>query len=139
MKSIFTLAALAGLLLAAPFNQAQNKDSKPAAASTIVKNVDINEAEKLVKEKKVTVLDIRTPKEFVAGHIAGATNINFNDAEFARKLESLDKSKSYLVHCAAGGRSGRSLEAFRKLNFQTIYHMDKGLGAWEKAGKPLEK
>jgi rhodanese-related sulfurtransferase len=112
------------------------RSADPAAG---VKHVEPAGAEKLIQEKQVVVLDLRTPEEFKAGHIAGATNLNFNAADFAQKLDRLDKEKSYLVHCASGRRSTASLATFKKLKFKSIIHLDGGLKAWEKAGKPVEK
>jgi rhodanese-related sulfurtransferase len=113
---------------------------EPKAAGTVVKNVSPDEAEKALKERKdVVVLDVRTPEEYKAGHIAGAKNIDFNAPDFAKQISTLDKSKTYLVHCAGGGRSGRSLATFKEQNFSSILHLDKGFKAWEAAGKPVEK
>lgn len=103
-------------------------------------HVKAEAAAKLVQEKKVTVLDVRTADEFGEGHIAGAQNIDFlQSAEFEAAIAKLDKTKPYLVHCQAGGRSGRSLALFKKLGFETIYHLDDGFGGWEAAGKPVAK
>jgi rhodanese-related sulfurtransferase len=52
------------------------------AAETNVIHINAQQAQKLISDKKVVVLDIRTPEEFAAGHIAGATNINFRAADF---------------------------------------------------------
>ena len=49
------------------------------------------------------------------------------------------KSKTYLVHCAVGGRSTKSLAQFQKLQFQSVAHLDGGIKAWQKAGQPVEK
>jgi rhodanese-related sulfurtransferase len=107
---------------------------------TVVKNVTPDEAEKALKERKdVVVLDIRTPDEFKAGHIAGAKNIDFKSDDFAKQVATLDKSKTYIVHCGSGGRSTSSLTAFKEQKFSSILHLDKGFKAWEKAGKPVEK
>jgi rhodanese-related sulfurtransferase len=107
---------------------------------TVVKNVTPDEAEKALKERKdIVVLDIRTPDEFKAGHIAGAKNIDFKSDDFAKQVATLDKSKTYIVHCGGGGRSTRSLTAFKEQKFSSILHLDKGFKAWEKAGKPVEK
>jgi rhodanese-related sulfurtransferase len=92
-----------------------------------------------VKEGKVTVLDVRTPDEYKEAHIAGAKNIDFTENDFESKVGGLDKSKPYLVHCASGGRSTNSLATFKKLGFQSIYHLDGGFKAWQAAGKPVEK
>jgi len=63
---------------------------------------------KLVAEKKVAVIDVRTPGEFDLAHIEGAKNIDFKGADFEQELAKLDKKQPVLVHCAAGGRSTKS-------------------------------
>ncbi len=115
--------------------------SAAAAADTAsgVQHVTAQQAQKLVAAKKVVVLDIRTPGEFSKGRIAGAKNIDFLAPDFEQRIDALDKSKSYLVHCASGGRSTHSLALFKKHEFQNIYHLDGGIKAWEKAGMPIEK
>ena len=119
--------------------KSQTKGETPSSASS-VKNVEAEQAAKLLKEnKKIVVLDVRTPEEFAAGHIAGATNLDFHNPDFEKKLSVLDKSKSYLVHCAAGGRSAKTRELMKKQQFQSIYHLEGGLKAWEKAGNPVER
>jgi phage shock protein E len=104
------------------------------------KNITIDEAAKLIKEdKNVVVLDVRTPKEFEAGHIKGATNINFQDKEFADRIAKLDKSKTYIVHCQAGGRSAKACEQIKKVELKNVLHMNQGFGKWKEAGQPVEK
>jgi phage shock protein E len=103
-------------------------------------HVKADAAAKLVQEKKIIVLDIRTADEFGEGHIAGAKNIDFlQGAEFEAKIKELDKTKPYLVHCQSGGRSGRSLKIFKDLGFEMIYHLDGGFGDWQASGKPVAK
>lgn len=104
------------------------------------KNVTIDEAQKIIKEdKKVVVLDVRTAEEFKAGHIAGAKNIDFNSDDFEKQIAGLDKDKTYVVHCAAGGRSAQACKIIEKVQLPTVYHMNQGFKAWEKSGKPVEK
>lgn len=114
--------------------------SPASAAAATVKDVTPQEAETILKSQKdVVVLDVRTPEEFQSGHIAGAKNIDAQSDDFAEKLAGLDKNKTYLLHCAAGGRSSRVLKRMRGLDFKSIYHMPGGTSAWEEAGKPLQK
>jgi len=108
-------------------------------AVTVVTNVTPEVAAKLVAERKVVVLDVRTPAEFAEGHIAGATNINFMAKDFAAQVGRLDRSQTYLLHCASGVRSKRCLPKLKQLGFQKIYHLDGGMAAWEDAGKPVVK
>jgi rhodanese-related sulfurtransferase len=111
----------------------------PAQSSDSIRHVDAREAQKLVTDKSVVVLDIRTPQEFNQGRIVGAKNIDFLAPDFEQRIETLDKSKAYLVHCASGGRSTHSLALFKKHSFQSVYHLDGGIKAWQKAGLPVEK
>ena len=104
-----------------------------------VRRVSVDEFERLWQAKTNVVLDVRTEKEFAAGHIPGATNFNLNSADFDEKLAKLDKTKSYLVHCAAGGRSARASEKMKRAGFQSVTDLPAGFRGWETAGKPVEK
>jgi rhodanese-related sulfurtransferase len=113
--------------------------SNSATSKTSVQHVNPKLAQQLIVDKKVIVLDLRTPTEFKAARIKGAANIDCLAPDFEERIKGLDKSKSYLVHCASGGRSTRSLSTFQRQQFQSIYHLDGGIKAWEKDGLPLEK
>jgi rhodanese-related sulfurtransferase len=116
-------------------------DEKPAAVEkkAVVKRVDIDEFDKLRADKKNVVLDVRTENEFKAGHIPGAVNIDVNAGDFDEKVGKLDKGKTYLVHCAAGGRSARASRKLEGMGFKELYDLAPGFKGWEKAGKPVEK
>ncbi len=109
-----------------------------SAADSSVTHLSAEQARKLIADKKVVVLDIRTPAEFAAGHIAGATNLNFHAPNFEKALAGLDKNQTYLLHCASGNRSTQALPAFKKLEFKSLYHLDGGIKAWQKAKLPVE-
>jgi len=125
------------VVLSCPAPSRAADPAKPAGSE--VKHVDAQEAQKLIAKKKVVVLDIRTPAEYKAVRIAGATNIDFLAPDFEERLTRLDTNKTYLVHCASGGRSTKSLPVLSKHQFQFLYHLDGGIKAWEKAGLPVEK
>ena len=103
------------------------------AGDTQITHADGKEAVKLVAQKKVAVVDVRTPEEYSLAHIEGAKNINFNGADFEKELAKLDKKQPVLVHCAAGGRSTKSLATFKKLGFEQVIHLDGGFTAYEEA------
>ena len=115
---------------------------KPASAERkqVVLNLEVDQAESLLaRNKDIVILDIRTPKEFKASHLTGATNMDFYASDFEQQLSKLDKNKSYLVHCAVGGRSAKARDKMKEMNFKSIFHLEGGLKAWEKAGKKVEK
>ena len=114
-------------------------DPKPADKKGF-KNAGVEEFDKLRADKKNVVLDVRTKKEFDAGHIPGAINLDWNGPDFAKQAAELDKSKTYLVHCAVGGRSAKACNLMaNKLQFNHCFNLESGFKGWEKAGKPVEK
>ena len=141
MKSLRILVTLAVCLLSDSFAKAQEPKAPAAkpAESKAVKNIGVNEFDKLRADKKNVVLDVRTPAEFAAGHLPGAVNLDFNASDFEAKVAVLDKQKVYLVHCAAGGRSAKACDKMSKLSFLNLYNLEGGFKAWEKAGKTVEK
>jgi rhodanese-related sulfurtransferase len=132
MKALLVLLCALFTLSASAEPQTTVQHADPAAASALLK-------EAADKKQKLTVLDLRTPDEFKAGHLDGAVNIDFLDAGFAAALGKLDKSTPFLIHCQSGRRSTKSLDAFKKAGFKAIVHLDGGYAAWQKAGLPVVK
>ncbi len=110
-----------------------------ALAPGAKKKVGVDEFEKLWKEGGAIVLDVRTKKEFDAGHIPGAVNLDFLSQNFATNVSLLDKSAVYLVHCQAGVRSARACEQMSQMGFKYLADLAPGFSGWEKARKPVEK
>ncbi|HEU0244031.1 MAG TPA: rhodanese-like domain-containing protein [Candidatus Limnocylindrales bacterium] len=67
-----------------------------------------------------TVLDVRTPAEFAAGHVAGARNLDVEAPGFAAQLGALDPAGAYLVYCHSGRRSALAAEQMAKAGFGDI-------------------
>jgi rhodanese-related sulfurtransferase len=108
-------------------------------ATASVTHVTPQQANKLIQQGGVTILDLRTPVEFSGGHIAGATNLNCSAKDFPSQLTGLDRQGTYLIHCASGRRSSNALGEFRKLGFAKVIHLDGGLKAWESEKLPVIK
>ncbi len=155
MKSAFRTVTVAHLLAFCPVlftgcggNEGGSNTSTPTtapsaqtgpAAVTTIRNVDAKAAQQLLSENSdIQVLDVRTPEEYAAGHLAGARNLDFNAPEFRENLSKLDRDKTYLVHCGAGGRSTRSLSRFKDLGFKSVIHLDGGFNGWVEAGQAIE-
>lgn len=82
-------------------------------------------------------LDVRTADEFAAGHLSGATNLDFRAADFEQRLSALDRAATYLVYCHSGNRSGQATALMRSLGFGHVYDVQGGTIALEQAGVPL--
>jgi phage shock protein E len=139
MKNRLPLLLVAALGLTTGFSGRAQSPAPPAKPATIVKGVGVEEFANLRTNKTSVVLDVRTAGEYKAGHIPGALNIDFNSADFEKKVGELDKSKTYLVHCAAGVRSAKACSKLESLGFKQLVDLRPGFRAWQEAGKPVEK
>jgi phage shock protein E len=93
--------------------------------------------EKQMAAHKGQLIDVRTPKEFAAGHLAGAENIHLYDRDFGPRIDKLDKEKTVYVYCKAGGRSSEAVSILKTKGFQHIVELEGGTDAWAEAGKPF--
>ncbi len=84
------------------------------------------------------LVDVRTPEEYASGHIANAINIDFRSPDFAQRIDSLDKSRTYLLYCASGVRSGKAADVMRTKGFASVANLEGGTDAWTGEGLPLE-
>jgi rhodanese-related sulfurtransferase len=86
----------------------------------------------------LVILDVRTPEEFTAGHLAGAVNLDFHAAAFSINLAGLDTGVPYVLYCRSGNRSAQAREMMRSLGFVEVYEIAGGIDAWVEAGLPVE-
>ena len=64
-------------------------------------------AEQIIKEKQGTIVDVRTPSEFMGGNVAGSINIPLQ--EIQQRMDELKNLNQPLVLCcASGNRSGQA-------------------------------
>lgn len=122
-----------------PSLQRHVKAPSTTGLSTGFKNLSVTEFARMAADKENVILDVRTKSEFEAGHIAGAINLDVMSPDFEKGAAALDKSKTYLVHCATGVRSERACKKLDKLDFAKLYNLPGGFKAWVKAGEPVEK
>ena len=109
----------------------------------IIEDINAKEAFSLIQENKnnpdFIIIDVRTPREFVEGHIENALNIDFNSGTFRDEIYKLDKAKKYLIYCRSGNRSRRALSVMTELGFKEVYHFSEGIIGWTKAGYTVVK
>ena len=84
----------------------------------------------LMSENNSIILDVRTPAEFKQSAIDGAINIDSMGSDFAKKIEELDKSKTYFVYCRSGNRSGSACKLMGNAGFENLYNLSGGLMKW---------
>lgn len=89
--------------------------------------------ELLQKDQNVTLLDVRTPKEYASEHIAGATLIPLQDLSAnLSKLASV-KDKKIIVYCHSGTRSVAASRILVQNGFIPL-NVTGGISAWKSEG-----
>ncbi len=93
----------------------------------------------IMNRGKSTVIDVRTPEEFAAGHLRDAKNIPL--ADLATRIGELEKSKgrSVVVVCQSGARADKAVRQLAAAGFDDVVSLDGGLTAWQAAGLPVAK
>ena len=93
--------------------------------------LDYKEFKKQVENTNVQLFDVRTPDEYVMGHIEGAINVDFkNDEVFDSFFNDLNKSDTIYLYCRSGNRSKKSADKLISFGFQKIYDLDGGFIEW---------
>ena len=81
------------------------------------------------------LVDVRTPEEHSAGHIAGDRHIPV--PELTEAAGELDRSRPLVLYCRGGERSASAAEAFAASGWNA-YSIEGGLVGWADKGLPLE-
>ncbi len=84
------------------------------------------------------LLDVRTPAEFEAGRVPGATNVPHS--EVAARLDELptDKSTPIVVYCKSGRRAGFAADTLAEAGYTNLHHLEGDMNGWLAAGRAVE-
>jgi rhodanese-related sulfurtransferase/predicted transcriptional regulator len=86
----------------------------------------------------VTVLDVRPPEEYAAGHVPGAVNIPLQELE--QRLGELSKDQEVVAYCR-GPHCVLAFDAVARLREKGMKarRLEDGYPEWQVAGLPVEK
>lgn len=86
----------------------------------------------LAAKDAVLVIDVRSPEEFAAGHIAGAVNIP--GSEIAGRVAELPKDRLIATVCNLGGRrSTEAAELLRSHGCDMATPLRGGMRGWDES------
>jgi rhodanese-related sulfurtransferase len=82
-------------------------------------------------------LDVRTPKEYAAGHLEGARLLPVQALQ--ARIAELDgyREREILIYCATGNRSTVAAKILIDSGFTRIYNLRHGIAEWERSGYPV--
>ena len=93
----------------------------------------------LVNREGAVLLDIRDPKEYSAGHIAGALSMPVSsiDARIG-ELES-EKGKPVVLVCKMGQQASATGRKLKALGFENVRRLSGGMAEWTAGSLPVVK
>ncbi len=108
-KMLPTLLVVAAVLVVAYFMFMKGGDVSSAEAHQLV-------------QAGARLVDVRTPGEFAAGHIAGAVNIPVQQLD-TRMTELEPKETAIVVYCRSGHRSGNASRLLKSAGFNAVHDL----------------
>jgi rhodanese-related sulfurtransferase len=109
-------------------------------SANAAKIIDIDSSHLLASDtSEWLILDVRSPEEFLLGHVPQAINIPHD--QIKQNLNTLNayKNKTIVLYCRSGYRAGKAAEVLSQLEFTQLRHLDGDMNGWQKSGLPIEK
>lgn len=93
--------------------------------------LDREDYKSAISKGKVQLVDVRTKREFMAGHIKGAKNIDFfQGSSFESNFSELKKDQPVYLYCQSGNRSQKAARKLVKMGFDKVYDLRGGYRTW---------
>lgn len=77
----------------------------------------------------IQLIDVRQPDEHAFAKIEGAKLIPLG--QIVQRMDEIDANRETVIHCKAGGRSAKAIEALQRAGFTgDLKNMKGGITAW---------
>jgi rhodanese-related sulfurtransferase len=103
-----------------------------------VKAVSPGEATRLLNHENAIMIDMRSDKDYREGHIVNAVNMPDSKGEVPATLNKY-RERPVIVYCQRGQQSTAVCNRLSKQGFVSVYNLQGGVLAWQKAELPLTK
>jgi rhodanese-related sulfurtransferase len=80
-----------------------------------------------------TIVDVREPHEFAAGHVPNALNMPMSSYD----PKDLPEGKPVVLICQSGGRSRNALNKARTIGREDVRHFAEGMNGWRSHNGPV--
>ncbi len=93
------------------------------------KRISIAQAQSLIQTESVTLLDIRDPESYAAGHIPDAIHVTNDNVQSV--VASANMQQPLIIYCYHGNSSQGAADYFSSLGFEQCYSVDGGYEEWK--------
>lgn len=102
-----------------------------------MKKISVEEFEREIKtNSSAQCLDVREPAEFGQAHLEGFKLTPLSRLS-KKSVKTLEKSRPTYLLCLSGSRACQAADRLQKMGFSDLRVIEGGLGAFERAGKPV--
>ncbi|MCO5785775.1 rhodanese-like domain-containing protein [Pseudomonas sp. G11-1] len=103
------------------------------------KAITTQQATALINRENALVVDVRSKKDFAAGHIVDS--INIPQDSFAKRMVELEKHKDkpIILACANGQHAGALSKQLKAAGYTHVHRLAQGVGGWRSDNLPLVK
>jgi len=106
-------------------------------ARASIKQIDIDEARRMMSQPGAVVIDVRESDEWRQGHLGNAISIPRGFLELRIEEKVPDHKAPVILHCASGTRSLFAARALREMGYENVYNVTGGFNAWKDRGLPF--
>lgn len=92
-----------------------------------LERVGNKQAQKILAQPSVTILDVRDLNEYSVSHLEGAHRYEEG------MLDTLEQNKPVLVYCTVGVRSNKLAKTMIEKGFSEVYDLKDGIIGWSNA------
>lgn len=103
---------------------------QPVAEKTPIEEITATELNDLIKNNPETqIIDVREPHEYEIAKIPNTKLIPL--AQVVSRAKEIDPSRTAIIHCKAGGRSAKAIEALKESGYTgRLLNLKGGITAW---------
>ncbi|MBU6284615.1 MAG: rhodanese-like domain-containing protein [Betaproteobacteria bacterium] len=99
--------------------------------------LDTVSATRLMNDEEPTLIDVRSPAEYEAGHLLRAKSIPLVD--LPKRVSEIKGKKPVLVLDTDGSKAAKASAIIREAGIERVYSLAGGVAAWRAASLPLVK
>jgi rhodanese-related sulfurtransferase len=90
------------------------------------------------KEENFVLLDVREPKEWNLGHLPKAIHIPLGNLQ-TRVGDSIPRDRRVVVYCARGNRSALAALTMKRMGYDKVASMSRGIMGWADINGEIEE
>lgn len=98
--------------------------------------ISVHQLHERVARSELSVLDVRQPAEWAAGHIEGARFIT--GAELPKRIAEVPRDIAVATVCGSGYRSSVAASLLASQGHRQVVNVLGGMSAWRNAGYPTD-